>query len=47
MREIIFGEQMEDYEARFAALEAKLKEDFNTLKEKLLDVDFRRRMVKD
>ena len=35
LREIIFGEQMEDYEQRFAALEAKMREDFSTLKTSL------------
>ena len=35
LREIIFGEQMEDYDARFARLEEKLKEDFAALKASL------------
>ena len=35
LREIIFGEQMEDYDARFSRLEEKLKEDFAALKASL------------
>ena len=35
LREIIFGEQMQDYELRFAALEEKLQHDFGSLKASL------------
>lgn len=35
LREIIFGEQMEDYEARFLALETKLHDQFSSLKSSL------------